>query len=214
MADKDTAQADPVSTDEQLKNDAKPEATDAQAEVNATDNKQEDARQLLEKKEMEVRMLRNKADALQKEKEEAERKELAEKEDFRKLSEAEKARADELQRRLEEREKQELVEKSTSKIESKFSSEVRDLAKEAGIQFNADLDPEEAEADYEKRLTAIQNRIGGQAAPEPSNPKPGPKGDPRQELMDRHVGGDKKAFRDLLRQLPSVDQIAKDLTQE
>jgi hypothetical protein len=147
----------PSETDESkpLENNATNQGTPPA--VKTEDNEAEKLRKQLQQAEMERNQLRNKLEAGEKAKAEADAKKLEEQNEFKTLYEQEKARREAVETEAEQKERTEAIAKAQSEVLSGYSDEVRTLAEEAGMTL-PDTDESSVEA-FKAKIEKINGMV-------------------------------------------------------
>lgn len=209
MADTDDKPPETVA-DEPLKNDA----TTATAPNQDKGNEDAEAlRKELEKSKMEANMLRNQNDKLAREREEAQRKELEEKEEWRTIAEQEKAKREALETEKQQAAKTVELESATKEIFNGFKPEVIELAQTAGLKLEDTT--EEAKALLKDKLQAIADKVPAAtvAGNNPTPPAPATNLN-SEEVIKSMRYGNKEARREYIKQSPSIQAVKKELQRQ
>lgn len=167
MADTEEPKGEPETVvTESLKNEAEPKTTPVQ-EKEVKDNEAELLRKQLEQEKMEKAQLRNKLEAQEKAKAEADAKELEEKEQFKTLYEQEKSKREEIEREKEAEEQKKALTEAQQNVLNDYPDDVKSLAKDLGIGLGEVS--EDAVAEFKAKLDKIQTSSGNQKVT-PNNP--------------------------------------------
>lgn len=131
------------------------------------DSELEAARKRAEQAEMRANQLANQLKAEEEAKAKAKAKELEQKEEYKTLYEQEKAKREEAEREREADAQRKAVAETRQNILSDYSDEVKETAKDLGL--NLDEVTEEAVAEFKGKLDKLQARVGSQRVT-PNNP--------------------------------------------
>lgn len=163
-------------------------------------------RKVREQLEMERNMLRNKLDAAEKEKLEAQQKELEQKEEWRTLAEQRQAQLDELNKTKEATDKKIALDTAANAVLSEFPDNVVEIAKEAGLNLTDTTD--EAKAEMKTKLENIASKIGAKAKVTPNNPRiESPQKPDQAQLMERVKFGDATATHEVISGLSAIQKM-------
>lgn len=110
---------------------------------------------------MERNQLRKQTEEARQKAEEAERKDLENKEEFRQLYEREQQKREEYEQKLRDMEQQREHRELRDSVLSEYPDEVRQLADDLGVQLDTSQDEETAKSEYKSKLDKLHERVQG-----------------------------------------------------
>lgn len=147
---------------------------------NAVQAEVERLRKVAEQAEMRANQLKNELDKRDKADEDAERKRLQDKEEWKTLAEQEAAKRGELEAKIEAQERKRELSKATKSIFADYSEEVVEIAKTTGLSLE-DTDDASA-AELKAKLDKIAEKVPRASAARASNPA-APRDATKQQLL-------------------------------
>lgn len=162
--------------------------------------------------------LENENRKLKEAQDETQRKQLEEKEEFKKLYEQTQSQLKEIQDAQAVSERQKELSTATETVFKDYPENVVSLAKTTGLGLSDDS--EAAQTILKEKLDAIQKQVGTSAKPVPNNPhNPGPQVTERSELVSRQnlfegsqmalasAKGDQSVIKSYIKDLPAIKRM-------
>lgn len=174
---------------------------------NASAAEVERLRKQVQQTELERNQLRNRLEAEEKAKEEAQRKRLEEQDEWKQIAEQERIKREALETERETEQRSQQLTSATNQIFAEFPKDAVELAQEMGLTL-AD-DSEAAKEQLKTKLSNIAAKVSSQTTTTPNNPAAPPATADKAELLARMGNGDKEARASLIGNIPAVQAMKK-----